>query len=71
MSASAELRESLRQMIAVLQAERQALAGLLLVYRHDIGHKYGFDHDKRHQEVDIQAHPMIYQEYPTSPVRCH
>ena len=28
MRASAELRETLRQMIAVLQAERQALAGL-------------------------------------------
>ena len=28
MSASSELRDNLRQMIAVLQAERQALAGL-------------------------------------------
>lgn len=28
MSASAEMRDNLRQMIAVLQAERQALAGL-------------------------------------------
>lgn len=40
MSAAAEMRDNLRQMIAVLQAERQALAGL------DLDAIMGCAHDK-------------------------